>query len=82
MLLVGNPQGPPGVVALLQMLEEQQQVLEVELPEQILLQILDPDFDPLLHHHSLLALHHLLQSRDRQSVSKAVLINSFDVLAN
>ena len=82
MLQVENPQGPPEVVALLQMLEEQQQVLEVEPPEQILQQILDLDFDPLLHRHSLLALHHLLQSRDRQSVSKAVLINCFNVLAN
>ena len=74
--LVESPQGPPVVVVLLQMLEGQQ-VLEVEPQEQILQQILDPDFDPLLHHYFLLALRHPLQSGDQQLESKAELINCF-----
>ena len=61
---------PPEVVVSLQM-QEQRLGAEVELQEQILRQILDPDFfDPLHHPHLLLALHHPLQSRDRQSASK------------
>ena len=60
---------PPEVVVLMQALE-QQLGEEVELLEQILQQILDPDFDPLHHQHSVLALHRPLQSRDQQLASK------------
>ena len=67
-LLVENLQ-PLEVVVLLQM-QGQQLGAEVELQEQILRQILDPDFGPLHHQHSVLALHHPLQSRDQQLASK------------
>ena len=60
---------PPEVVVLLQ-IQEQQLEAEVELQEQILQQILDLGFDPLHHHHLLLALRHPLQSRDQQLASE------------